>query len=92
MRINDDVETIFARVNIILQRNDFSEAHSVVELRDALFESISESMTEQLRSIKHKETSTKASILYITILNETKTMVLHTRNLVKAQKYFLQHK
>lgn len=92
MRINDDVETIFARVNIILQRNDFSEAHSVVELRDALFESISESMTEQLRSIKHKETSTKASILYITILNETKTMVLHTRNLVKAQRYFLQHK
>lgn len=92
MRINDDVETIFARVNIILQRNDFSEAHSVVELRDALFESISESMTGQLRSIKHKETSTKASMLYITILNETKTMVLHTRNLVKAQRYFLQHK
>ncbi len=42
--------------------------------------------------IRHKEPPTKASILYITILNETKTMVLHTRNLVKAQRYFLQHK
>ena len=92
MRINDDVEVIFARVNLILQRNDFTEAHMVVELRDALFESISESMTRQLRSIKHKETSTKASILYITILNETKTMVLHTRNLIKSQRYFVQHK
>ena len=92
MRINDDVEVIFARVNLILQRNDFTEAHMVVELRDALFESISESMTTQLRSIKHKETSTKASMLYITILNETKTMVLHTRNLIKSQRYFVQHK
>ena len=92
MRINDDVEVIFARVNLILQRNDFTEAHMVVELRDALFESISESMTRQLRSIKHKETSTKASMLYITILNETKTMVLHTRNLIKSQRYFVQHK
>lgn len=92
MRINDDVEIIFARVNIILQRNDFSETHLVVELRDALFETISESMTNQLRSIKHKESSTKASMLYITILNETKTMVLHTRNLIKSQRYFVQHK
>ena len=92
MRINDDVEVIFARVNLILQRNDFTEAHMVAELRDALFETISESMTTQLRSIKHKETSTKASMLYITILNETKTMVLHTRNLIKSQRYFVQHK
>ncbi len=92
MRINDDVEVIFARVNLILQRNDFSEAHMVAELRDSLFETISESMTTQLRSIKHKETSTKASMLYITILNETKTMVLHTRNLIKSQRYFVQHK
>ena len=92
MRINDDVEIIFARVNIILQRNDFSETHLVVELRDALFEAISEAMTNQLRSIKHKESSTKASMLYITILNETKTMVLHTRNLIKSQRYFVQHK
>lgn len=92
MRINDDVEVIFARVNLILQRNDFTEAHMVADLRDALFETISESMTTQLRSIKHKETSTKASMLYITILNETKTMVLHTRNLIKSQRYFVQHK
>ena len=49
-------------------------------------------MANQLRSIKHKERPTKASMLYITILNETKTMVLHTRNLIKSQRYFVQHK
>lgn len=42
--------------------------------------------------IRHKEPPTKANFLCITALNGTKTMVLHTRNLVKAQRYFLQHK
>ena len=92
MQINDDVEIIFSKVNATLKRNDFSEVDYIVALRDELFEKISEAMTNQLLRIKHKETSTKASMLYITILNETKTMVLHSRNLVKSQRYFLQHK
>lgn len=91
--INEDVATIFSRVNRILQHGDFSEVKYVVELRDELFESISESVTRQLHNIKHKDTntSTKASMLYLTILGETKTMVIHTRNLIKAQKYFKHH-
>ena len=92
MQINDDVEIIFSKVNKTLQNNDFSEVDFIVALRDELFEKISEAMTNQLLRIKHKESSTKASMLYITILNETKTMVLHSRNLVKSQRYFLQHK
>ena len=32
------------------------------------------------------------SILYLTILNETKSMVLQSRNLLKSQRYFLEHK
>lgn len=92
MKINDDVENIFSKVNFTLKNNDFSEVDYIVALRDELFVTISEAMTNQLLRIKHKESSTKASMLYITILNETKTMVLHSRNLVKSQRYFLQHK
>ncbi|MDE7128741.1 MAG: inorganic phosphate transporter, partial [Alistipes sp.] len=85
MKINDDVEQIFSHVNIMLQRNDFGDLDLIMELRDQLFESISEATANQLLRIKHKETSTKASMLYLTILNETKTLVLHSRNLVKSQ-------
>ena len=91
MKINDDVEVIFSKVNLTLRNNDFSEVDYIVALRDELFVTISEAMTNQLLRIKHKETSTKASMLYLTILNETKTMVLHSRNLVKSQRFFLQH-
>ena len=30
-------------------------------------------------------------MLYLTILSETKNMVLQSRNLLKSQQYFLQH-
>ena len=35
--------------------------------------------------------NTKASMLYLTILTETKNMVLQSRNLLKSQQYFLKH-
>ena len=92
MKINDDVEAIFSRINVMLKNNDFADIELVLELRDELFESIAEAIKRQLKRIKGKETSTKVSLLYLTILNETKTMVLQTRNLVKSQRYFLEHK
>ena len=92
MKINDDVETIFSRINVMLRNNDFADIELILELRDELFESIAEAIKRQLKRIKNKETSTKASLLYLTILNETKTMVLQARNLVKSQRYFLEHK
>jgi hypothetical protein len=92
MKINDDVETIFSRINVMLRNNDFADIELILELRDELFESIAEAVKRQLRRIRGKESSTKASLLYLTILNETKTMVLQARNLVKSQRYFLEHK
>ena len=92
VRIGDDVEVIFNRINVMLRNHDFADIELILELRDELFESIAEAVKQQLRRIKNRETSTRASLLYLTILNETKTMVLQARNLVKSQRYFLDHK
>ena len=92
MKINDEVETIFTRINVMLRNNDFADIDLILELRDELFESIADAIKRQLKRIKNKQSSTKASPLYLTILNETKTMVLQARNLVKSQRYFLEHK
>ena len=46
-----------------------------------------------VRCVNGDETvSTRACVLYLTILNETKTMILQARNLLKSQHYFLEHK
>ena len=91
MRINDEVEAIYRRINGMLKTNDFRDIDGVLEQRDRLFESIAEAVKSQLKRIKNKETSTRSSMLYLNILNETKTLVLQSRNLLKSQRYFLDH-
>lgn len=91
MRVNDEVEAIFAKINEMLRSKDFSELETVLEMRDSLFDTIVEATKHQLARIQDDtSTSTKASLLYLTILNETKTMILQARNLLKSQQYFLQ--
>lgn len=91
MHINDEVEAIYRHINKMLKHNDFKDINQVLEQRDRLFESIAEAIKRQLKRIKNKETSTRSSMLYLNILNETKTLVLQSRNLLKSQRYFLEH-
>ena len=91
MSINDDVESIYRRINQMLREGDFSEIETVLTMRDQLFESIVEAIKSELTRINEAKSNTKASMLYLTILTETKNMVLQSRNLLKSQQYFLRH-
>ncbi|MDR2885356.1 MAG: inorganic phosphate transporter [Rikenellaceae bacterium] len=88
--INNEVAAIFGKVNEMLRANDFDNLNVILDMRDHLFDTIAGAMTRQLRRIKHRSASTKTSLLYITILNETKNMILQSRNLLKSQKYFVE--
>lgn len=93
MRVNDRVEAVFDKINAMLLSNDFSELDRVLELRDELFDTIVTAVKSQLRRIHDDPSvSTRASMLYLTLLNETRTMVLQSRNLLKSQRYFLEAK
>lgn len=90
--VNDEVENLFNSVNRMLQEKDFSHLDDVLTMRDALFETIAERIKNQIRRIKNDDTaSTRGSALYFNILNETKTMVLQSRNLLKSQAHFLEN-
>lgn len=91
MAINDEVEMINRRITTMLVEGDFSEIETVLVMRDGLFERIAEVMLLELSRIDASKTNTRASMLYLTILSETKNMVLQSRNLLKSQQYFLQH-
>lgn len=91
MRVNDQVEAIFDKINDMLSTKDFSDLDMVLVMRDKLFDTIVEAIKSQLRRINSNPSgSTRASVLYLTILNETKTMILQSRNLLKSQHYFLE--
>jgi Na+/phosphate symporter len=92
MGINDEVSAIYDKINIMLASNDFTDIQCVMRMRDDLFEKMDDAIRSQLKRIKAKKATTKSSMLYLNILNETKTMVLQSRNLLKSQKYFVEKK
>ena len=92
MAINDDVESIYRQINTMLRTGDFSDIEMVLTMRDQLFETIADKIKTELTRINEARSNTKASMLYLTILNETKNMVLQSRNLLKSQQYFLRHR
>ena len=91
MSVNNDVEEIFNRINVMLESRDFTDLEDVLELRDKLFDKIADAIKKQLRRIKAdpEHSSTRANMLYLNLLTETKAMVLQGRNLMKSQRHFL---
>ena len=87
--VNDEVEAIFVTINEMLRRKHFSDMSIIIEMRDHLFDTIDEVMRNQLRRMKDGKFSTSAGILYFNILNETKTMVLQSRNIMKSLEHFV---
>ena len=91
MHINDAVAEIYGSVNRMLTNNDFSDIDTVLTMRDELFERIAATIKSELQRINEGVGNTKASMFYLTVMSETKTLVLQARNLLKSQRYFLEH-
>lgn len=91
MHINDEVESIYRQIEMMLRMGDFSEIDRVLAMRDNLFETIADAIKSELERINTSNSNTKASMLYLTILTETKNMILQSRNLLKSQRYFVEH-
>lgn len=87
--INKKVGNMYSKINHMLEYSAFEQLDDILQMRDDLFDLLAEAIKNQIRRVKAKPTTTRSSILYLTIINETKTMVLQTRNLLKSQKYFV---
>lgn len=87
--VNEKVGEIYQKINAMLENNDFSQLDEILQMRDKLFDTLAAAIKSQIKRVKAKASTTRSSILYLTIINETKTMVLQTRNLLKSQRYFI---
>ena len=89
-RINDHVEEIFGEINKMLLTRSFENMEKVLNMRDEMFNLIDEVMQNQLRRLRDTGGSSSANMLFFNILTETKTMVLHSRNIMKSLEHFIQ--
>ena len=88
-RINDRVEEIFGEINAMLRTRSFDSMDRVLNMRDEMFDLIDEVMQNQLRRLRDTGGSSSANMLFFNILTETKTMVLHSRNIMKSLEHFV---
>jgi hypothetical protein len=87
MEINDAVAVIHANISEMLRTKNFGKLDYVLEMRDNLFIVITGAIKNELKRVKANTSRTKTSLLYLTVLNETKTLILQSRNLLKSQKH-----
>lgn len=88
--VNTDVDIIYQRILYMLSSGDYSDIDHVLDMRDALFTRIAELTKTELMRIHEGASNSKAGMLYLNILAETKTMVLQSRNLLKSQRYYME--
>ena len=91
-RINDRVEEIFGQIDNMLRTRSFNDMESVLNKRDEMFDLIDEVMQNQLRRLRDTGGSSSANMLFFNILTETKTMILHSRNIMKSLEHFVDMK
>ena len=88
-RINDRVEDIFGDINDMLRTRSFESMDRVLTKRDEMFDLIDEVMQNQLRRLRDTGGSSSANMLFFNILTETKTLILHSRNIMKSLEHFV---
>jgi Na+/phosphate symporter len=89
--INKKMNVLFESVTSILSSNDFKNIVEAKALKDELFEYLTKAYKNQIRRDKNNQNTTRSSVLYYDILSEEKTIILQLRNLVNAQKYFVEN-
>lgn len=89
--VNARMNEVFERVDAMLVSNNFTELDKVIEMRDKIFEDFAIAIKNQIKRNTENKNTTRSSVLYLNILTEDKIMILQMRNMLKAQKYFVEN-
>jgi len=75
----------------VVKEEQFEELNNVIKQRDDLITKLGQLEKAQIKRIKNKEVNTKNSVLFFNIISETKNLLMHYVNLIKAQRDFFSN-
>ncbi|RKD92353.1 inorganic phosphate transporter [Mangrovibacterium diazotrophicum] len=75
----------------VVEKEQFEELNNVIKQRDDLIIKIGQLEKAQIKRIKNKEVNTRNSVLFFNIISETKNLLMHYVNLIKAQRDFFSN-
>lgn len=88
--LRDGSTELFDLIINTIENNSFESIPDLIEKQQGILSKIKASRKKQVKRIKHQESGTRISILYLGILNEMKNFLLQSINLVKAQRDFVE--
>ena len=83
-QFNEEINEFFNFTITMMQNRKVKNLDEIVEKRDKLIESINEIIRHRIKILKKKQKGTKVSMTYIEMLTETKNLLLHVVQLIKA--------
>ena len=87
-KLREFYNTIFE----VIRKKEYEKVGEIIKLREKLLSEIELNRKVQIKRLKHNEVGGKNSMLYLGLLHETKNLLLHTVNLLKAQRDFDEFK
>ncbi len=93
----DDLKTIhktladgYVSFKEMADTEDYTNYRQVVELREAISVLNSKMTKRQIKRAKESESSTRSSILFLNLVNESKIITLQSSNLMKSYRHFCE--
>lgn len=87
--LSNQLSELFDDILFMIKQNDYTRVPDAVKKQQDIMEELNKIRKKQVKRIKQGETGTRNSVLYLGLLNEIKNLLLHTINILKAQRDFI---
>ncbi len=87
-KLRDFYQLIFE----VIETKDYAKVQAIIDIREKLIKEIESYRKKQIKRLKRGKVGSKNSMLYLGLLHETKNLLLHSVNLIKAQRDFDDYK
>jgi len=84
-----EMTSIIKEVTDVITKEDYSKEPDILEHQQRIMKLIPELRKKQVKRIKNEQASTKASILFFSLIHESKNLLLHMINLLKSHRDFI---
>ena len=84
------VDEFFNLALHLVKENQYEKFDEMLAHKEALTDKLTQLEKKQIKRIKAKDVSTRNSLLFFNIIKETKNLILHSINLIKSQRDFVE--
>jgi len=89
--LNEEISNFYNLVLNTVKKDKFEIVKEIIDKQQLILEQLDKLQKKQVKMIKHEEAGTKNSLLFFNTISETKSLLLNTVNIIKAQRDFVIH-